>query len=90
MLGFYSDSVSISGTRAKQQTHGCKPHEEYRVAPRTPSSRFPSMRLLAKPCYELQELVNHEVPSWNQVREWLLELEELRMGCRQGRDGRLG
>ena len=37
-----------------------------------------------------RRVVNHSLPSWNQVRGWLLELEKIRMGYRQGCDGRLG
>ena len=30
------------------------------------------------------KVVNHSLPSWNQIRGWLLELESLREGLRWG------
>ena len=35
-----------------------------------------------------EEVVSHSLPSWNQVLEWLLELDALRMGL-QGAPGTL-
>ena len=35
-----------------------------------------------------EEVVSHSLPSWNQVLEWLLELDALRMGL-QGDPGTL-
>ena len=36
------------------------------------------LHLPASRCERAEEVVSQEVPSWNQVREWLSELESLR------------